>query len=781
MRSYRGEADETRRWPLLPVLALCFAAWLICCWPWLTGAVTIPWDAKAHFQPQLQFLARSIHAGESFLWTPNVFSGAPQIADPQSLIFSPLFLLLALFDKAPSLRAMDATTFGALFAGAIAIVIFFRDRNWHWGGAAIAALIFFFGGSAAWRVQHIGQILSLSYLPIALLLLDRALQRSSMLYGAAAGLAAALIMLGRDQVSLLGLYVLAAWLVAHWLRSENRASAIRRSIAPLVAGAIVGAILTLPPIALTWLLAEQSNRPAIDFIGAGRGSLHPALLITTFIPHLFGAAYEMEKYWGPPSFAWRETGLFTAQNMGVLYIGAAPILLLVTSGIVRGALWSREIRFFSIGLLISLVYALCWYTPVFRLLYEALPGASLYRRPADATFLIGFFLAYGCGWLAHLLLTGAQPRRAPWQRGAELVLIISPFLAAPALGAYIGRMSMVPLPLIWASLSFAAGIAVLALAWKLTQAGRAHLAALALIAVTTGDLAFNNGPNGASALPPATYDVLRPDTRNETIAFLKQHAIATPDRRDRIELAALGFHWPNASLVHGLENTLGYNPVRLGLYTRATGAGDHVALPDQRSFSPLMPSYRTRLSDMLGLRFIATGVPIEKIDPSIGDGAWPPVARTADGFIYENLNALPRVLFASEAQTADFEQLLKDGRWPDVDPRRTVLLDQTVASPQPASRREGEARILRYGNSAIDVAVTSPDGGWLVLNDPWMPWWRATIDGVATPVLRANVLFRAVAVPPGEHRIAFRFAPFRGALAEIQARFGRLAGSPRSQ
>ena len=41
-----------------------------------------------------------VHAGQSPFWTPNVFAGWPQIADPQSLIFSPLHLLLAAFGPA---------------------------------------------------------------------------------------------------------------------------------------------------------------------------------------------------------------------------------------------------------------------------------------------------------------------------------------------------------------------------------------------------------------------------------------------------------------------------------------------------------------------------------------------------------------------------------------------------------------------------------------------------------------------------------------------------------
>ena len=137
---------------------------------------------------------------------------------------------------------------------------------------------------------------------------------------------------------------------------------------------------------LTAVLAQESNRASIDYVGAARGSLHPALLLTLVMPDVFGAAGRMEDYWGPPSFAWPDTGLFIAQNMGQLYIGAIPLLLLLTAA-VRGQLWAPEIRFFACAAAVALLYALGWYTPVFRGLYALLPGVSLYRRPADATFL----------------------------------------------------------------------------------------------------------------------------------------------------------------------------------------------------------------------------------------------------------------------------------------------------------------------------------------------------------------------------------------------------------
>ena len=43
--------------------AVLVAAWFILSSPWLFGTVTIPYDAKAHFQAQIQFLIGGTAAG----------------------------------------------------------------------------------------------------------------------------------------------------------------------------------------------------------------------------------------------------------------------------------------------------------------------------------------------------------------------------------------------------------------------------------------------------------------------------------------------------------------------------------------------------------------------------------------------------------------------------------------------------------------------------------------------------------------------------------------------
>lgn len=769
-----GQAQPSAKGPGLAAGAAFTLIWFAFAWPWLSADVTIPWDGKAHFAPQVQFLAASLGRGEWPWWTPNVFAGHPQIADPQSMLFSPPFVLLALLDPTPGPWAIDCVALLALLAAGLGVLWLAREFGWSWAGGLVAALGFAFGAAMAWRLQHFGQVMSLAYLPFALLFLRRAILRPSIAYGALAGLFAACIVLGRDQVALLAIYLLAANAVFLVISGTTFTERLRLAILPLTAGALVGACVVAIPTALTLALAEHSNRPAVAFQDAAAGSLHPALLITGLAPHLFGAAGEMRDYWGPPSFTWQGTGLYIAQNMGVVYIGT-PALVLLIVGALRGVLVERPIRFFAAAWLVITLYALGWYTPVFRVLYEVLPGVSFYRRPADAVFLIGAIAALLAGYVAHRLLAESMTATITDRRLVAAVGLVLGGLFAVALlfAAWFERLEQAALPLLLALGWCALAVAVLLTALWVAPI-RPVLAGGLLVGASAADLIVNNGPNGASALPSATLAMMEPDARDATIAALKQRVAEgrSATRRDRIEMVGLGYHWPNTPLTHDLHSTLGANPVRLAHYVAATGAGDTVAEGGQRAFPPLFPSYRSPLANLLGLRFIATREPIEKIDTSIAPDTFPLVARTSKARIYENVDALPRVLFATRAERSDFETIAKTGRWPTTDFRRTVLLEEVAGGDSEGERRPGSVAIQSYRNTVVTLAVESPDGGWAVLNDVWHPWWRADINGQSAPVLRANVLFRAIKVPPGRHTIRFRFRPLVGAWDQWRA--GRL-------
>ncbi len=766
---YLGLQGQAKLAPALWLFALTTP---ILIWPWALGGMAIPWDAKAHFLPQIQFLAKSLSSGESPFWSPYVFGGHPQIADPQALLFSPFYLALSLVDGTPDPWVVDMVLIGMVSAAGVCLMVWARDQSWHWGAALIAALCFCWGASMAWRIQHVGQVLSLAWMPIALLCLDRVTRRASLIWALLAGVALTRIALGRDQVALLVLYLLAAYTVWRLLSPPDSGIDRKRVFAALALSALLALALSALPVVLTALLAQDSNRPEIGLVDAGRGSLHPALLLTLIAPDLFGATGR-GSYWGPPSAAWPNTGLFLAQNMGGLYFGALPLLLVAMAGL-RGWLWSPDIRFFTIAAIVAALYALGWYTPVFGVFHAWVPAVDLFRRPADATFVMGALMALLAGYSANRLLEQHRDSKATASVGVGFVAGLAIGLAGLAIVCGVvfawklDHLASLTLPLAESSISIA--LAAVVLAWARYPHSSPNKVAAAMALITALDLAYHNGPSSATAQPASLYEVLAPETNNDTISALKARAVINEVRRDRVELVGLGFHWPNASLTHGLENTLGYNPLRLGLYSEATGAGDHAALPDQRKFSPLFPSYRCQLANLLGLRFIASGVPIETIDQRLQPGELRLVARTKEAWIYENTEALPRILFATSAKLADFDLIMANGEWPDANLADTVLLEEQVDNSEQV-RKPGHARLSRYTNTLIEVEVESPDGGWLVLNDVWHPWWFASLgngaDSRELEVLRANVLFRAVAVEPGSHIIRFEFRPVEGALNQL--------------
>ena len=195
-------------WPTLFFLG----GWLVLSSPWLFGDLTIPYDAKAHFQAQMQFLAHSLHTGQSPFWTPNVFAGSPQIADPQSLIFSPALILALIFPE-PSFLVLDAYVIALLAMGGLAMLFFALDKGWHPAAALVAAFVFAFGASAAWRIQHVGQIQSYCFFAVALFLLARALDRKSWQYGLASGFFIALTVVSPNQVAYLAALFIAAFVI----------------------------------------------------------------------------------------------------------------------------------------------------------------------------------------------------------------------------------------------------------------------------------------------------------------------------------------------------------------------------------------------------------------------------------------------------------------------------------------------------------------------------------------------------------------------------------------
>lgn len=131
--------------------------------------------------------------------------------------------------------------------------------------------------------------------------------------------------------------------------------------------------------------------------------------------------------------------------------------------------------------------------------------------------------------------------------------------------------------------------------------------------------------------------------------------------------------------------------------------------------------------------------------------------------LLENTQARPRVSVVGEAIPANGPTTaarLTDLRW---DPSRQVVVEGMPAADIHGSSTSGpvgEARLLESTPLRIEVQAEMAAPGYLILADRFDDGWQATVDGVDTPIARANGVERAVAVPAGSHHVTFFYRPF---------------------
>jgi len=159
------------------------------------------------------------------------------------------------------------------------------------------------------------------------------------------------------------------------------------------------------------------------------------------------------------------------------------------------------------------------------------------------------------------------------------------------------------------------------------------------------------------------------------------------------------------------------------------------------------------------LRMGAVGTVASLHDGGFGD----PVTTLASLFpepirVWRVPGALPRSWVVGCARHADrgpaFEALLDPG----FDPAGEVILPEPVTGGSRCGPA-GTSRFLMPRSDRVRLEVEAERAGYVVLADAFDPGWRATVDGEPAPLLRANVAFRAVAVPAGRHVVEMVYRP----------------------
>jgi uncharacterized membrane protein YfhO len=131
--------------------------------------------------------------------------------------------------------------------------------------------------------------------------------------------------------------------------------------------------------------------------------------------------------------------------------------------------------------------------------------------------------------------------------------------------------------------------------------------------------------------------------------------------------------------------------------------------------------------------------------------------------MWENRDVLPRAFVVHQAEILDGRSEFARLQEQDFHPEQVVLLsDVSQIDPDmhlTASDRRDQVTITRYQSESATVNVKTDAPGYLVLADSWYPGWVASVDGRPAPILRADYIFRAVRLTPGEHTVSFEFHP----------------------
>jgi hypothetical protein len=228
---------------------------------------------------------------------------------------------------------------------------------------------------------------------------------------------------------------------------------------------------------------------------------------------------------------------------------------------------------------------------------------------------------------------------------------------------------------------------------------------------------------------------------------------------------------------HGnIRKVQGYEPVCLLPYVAAFRS----ALPKTPNlsdslfgFAPInLNDFSKPVIDMLGVRWAVItsdeqGINEQEIPAGwkrVASGIQPPFLTLRGGKaemtkyeVWENITPLPRAMVVGQATTlkAGEDSIAALAR---CNFREEVLLLKDVLPDGPRAEPR-ESTIERYTPNEVVIQVDATAPGYLVLSDAWSPGWTASVDGASVGILRANMAFRAVLVPPGKHTVQFRFWP----------------------
>ncbi len=746
------------------------------------------YDQAYQFAPWRRFTRESLLAGHLPLWNPYSLAGAPFIATQQSAVFYPINLLLL---AVPFERTFVWSAILRLWTAGMLTFLLARRVGLSPLPALIPAFAFMLSGFLVVGIghPHTGVAIWLPGIALAAEVALAAHIRAAVLRSIA--LVALLVGIqftgGHIETSadiLFGctLYTLIRWHQLGWWRAGALGARLRPLLAygaGIVLGTGIGAVQLLPFLEWLPLSEEAGNRAAgAGFVLFDPGFWKQLLLLPLFVfPNIYN-----KPTWEDPYFNFLPWGRNYHSDM--LYVGVLPFLLAIIA-LIRCWRTAPVVRAWGIVGLVALGRAL--YLPVFDW-FNHLPLLEL-GKPHMLRLVGSFSVCMLAGFGAQALFadgTRSEARTGGLWRGLCAGVVVAGaalmLIGAVVLPAHPDRLIALDVGLaksfhesiggeprpeayfkrearrmarntisafrpgnvaMYGPAAIAAG--ALLIGWVARRRGWSGGLRRAILVLAAGDLvgfAWGYNPTVSRSAfypaPPIVATLARDTTLFRFAATVR-------------DLGA------DAHMMFGLSDVRG-----LDFPTRwyATYAG---LVPEHVHWRKItFDGYDSPLLRVLNVKYVFADRQRMPLAPERVERVIP----AGRGQLWEVRNPQPRSFMVYQARgvptDAEAGALLR--RDPEAVFTRVLLAADPGQLPggdgDPAGGRgAAEVSAIEYGAARSAWRVRTDRAGYLFTGDAYYPGWKAELDGRPTTLYRANLAFRAVRVPAGEHVVVHRFEP----------------------
>ena len=684
-------------------------------------------DLYLQFLPWRDFGFRELAKGNLALWNPYIFGGAPYFGAMQAaLLYPPNWLFLVL----PLAPAVNWTTALHIFGIGAFTFSWMRVRRLHVTASFLAGVIIMFCGAHFLHVfaGHIPHLLAMTWAPLIFCAIDGLFESRKLGWCLLGAFAVAMQVLAGFPQHVFYTAIIAG--IYSGLRLINQRS---WSLSlPLLGIYFGGAALS----AVQLLTANQTMRETIrgiplPFSFASRLPFPPENLITLFAPNVFGEPGAA--YWGR-GYLWESC----------LFIGVAGILLALYAAIYCD--WKT--KWIPIVVCVfAFLLALGVHTPLYRALYDLVPGfdkfrsvskfiftSSLFlgllaatgfdrllqRQRAEFTFRAGSFVLsalLGCGFFWSLTTSR-------WHEFMEKIhtptesFLFPQLYASPQFAFLMQHRSAI-------AFGLSAGTCAL-FAVLLTLAKWRTRALYAIVLLAAGEMFWF----AHQARP--TFDSDSAINRNEAL-FLREHP---GDYR------ILNRFNPNSGMSIRVPDLWGYDASLVRRYAEFmawTQGADPDRATQDLSFQSVHPLYA-----MLRLRYL-----------------FQPQAGNFQPFEADK-SPLPHVLLVSKYRIAtNRDAIFNLMAAPEFNPQAELILEHEPSPAPLPSETPGRVEITAETTDSLTIEAEANVPVILLITDVFTRSWRAvSLPGSAQlnyTLQPANYILRAVPLSAGHHRLRVEY------------------------